>query len=203
MAEQLSGQGADIADEPTKGDAGSQGEEGKPTVADLLEQQEQLKKELASLHNAVSNKEKEKKAAEEAAEKQKIEGMSAIERVQHELEQERNERKRWQREVSVKENTGKAKDFLHENGLPTDFVEFLDVSDSDSLDNSLGKLSGLVEKLKSSFAEEYATKNGQGAVKAGAKASAGGKTKQSDFTAQEAMEYAKENGLDAWQSLPK
>lgn len=188
---------------------GAEGQEAGGSGADSNARLSELEKKLAEQSKAINSlnsvNDRLTRALEEKqdeAERAKTEKLTDIEKLQAQLEQERSERQKWQREVAIKENTSKAKDFLHEKQIPADFVEFLNVSDSESMSQGLEKLSGLIEKIKSSFAEDFAKKNGQGAPKGGG-GNFAGKTRKSDFSVQEATDYAKANGIDAWNALPK
>lgn len=160
------------------------------------------KSEIAGLNrkNSELSNELTQKSKEVESEKQK--GLSDLEKMQLELDQVKKSQMQAEKDALVARNTASAKDLLREAELSPDFVEFLNVEDIEKMNSGIDQLKGLADTMKKTFAQEFAKSNGQSAPKTGV-LPLSDKKKQSDFDVKEASQYVKENGIEAWNALPK
>lgn len=161
---------------------------------------EKFKTEIAGLNRRNSELEKLLKEKDQTVETTKLTAEERLAKLNADLEHERTEREKWQRETRIKDNRVKAMEKVSELGLPTDAVDLLNLADDESMAGGLERLKAMGEKLKAQFADEYARGNGSNAPKGGK--SVAPKTKRkSEMTFAEANAYKLEHGPEAYESL--
>jgi predicted RNase H-like nuclease (RuvC/YqgF family) len=135
--------------------------------AELTEKVKELENRFNGVQSVLSKTQNEKEELEKKAEQERLEKMSDLEKVQHELAIEREERQKWQREVRIKDNIAKAKDFLRENDLPDSMLDIMKVDDDESLKSSLEKAAHIAQEMQGKISKSFAEKYGQPAPKTG------------------------------------
>lgn len=172
-----------------------QGDQGKPNA-----EIEKMKSELAGLDRRNSALEKQiKKRDAEITELRKAQ-MDADERFKFELDDRERKLAERERELRVRENKEKAAAFLNENALPTAIADILPLDDWDNTAAKLTTLKSVVETDRASVLEAYKTKGGARPSPGGVPVSPN--VKKSEMTVEQANEYARQHGVDAFMALP-
>lgn len=106
----------------------------------------QLKKELEDKEALIQTKEKE--------------GLSEIEKMSLTIQQEKEAREQFERELKLERHRNKAISLLDETGLPKEYLDFVKLDSEESIAASVESLGTVWSKQKEAYAQEFAKNNG-------------------------------------------
>lgn len=143
------------------------GNTGSDEVEELKQQLEVMEKRFKGVQKKLNETDREKSEIEKQNEEDRRAKMSELEKLREDVQRQQEETAKWMREARSKENSAKAKDFLHEHNLPLSMLDIVDTSSNEALDNSLNKIVDIAEEMKKGYAQQFASSNGQAGPKTG------------------------------------